>query len=175
MAIKESNCLCVWKAEPQEVDGVLFSYHPPTPPSPTTTKISFKVHILRIDEDIVWSWKSSILTLPLDCTLEMPHTSPSPITSINCLPRGNSVWQFWDKLDSFRRSLIHPCEVFLANNRLGIEFLDTSDGDAQELFLHSVAIKESNCLCVWKAKPQEVDGVLFSYHPLPPTPPCPLD
>ena len=32
------------------------------------------------------------------------------------------------------------------------------------IFLHSVAIRESNCLCVWKAKPQEVDGVLFSYH-----------
>ena len=60
--------------------------------------------------------------------------------------------------------------MFLANNRLGIEFLDTSDGDAQELFLHSVAIKESNCMCVWKAKPQEVDGVLL---PSPPSQPYP--
>ena len=65
--------------------------------------------------------------------------------------------------------------MFLANNRLGIEFLDTSDGDAQELLLHSVAITEV-IACVFgklNLKKWMVFCLVTIPSPLPPNPTLP--
>ena len=57
------NCCTLWQFHPfLSLQFTCWNYPPlpffPPHPPPTTTKISFKAHILPIDQDIEWSWNS---------------------------------------------------------------------------------------------------------------------